>query len=321
MFSRGVNGLPLKPDLLALDFLANNGFNFVRVPTDYRFWTKDFDYFHPDESVFEVLDSYLPVLAERGLHMSLNLHRAPGYCINGNELEKHNLWKDELAQDAFVFTWESFARRYKGVNSGSLSFDLLNEPPDVGQYGFTRDIHAEVMRRTVGAIREIDADREIVLNGIGGGHYAIPELSDLGVTHSGRGYQPMTVSHYHAGWFAPSMAFDPPIYPGSNWNNLIWDKEQIRTLYEPWREVERSGSRVHIGEFGCYNQTPNDVALRWFQDLFELYREFKWGFAFWNFEGAFGIINHGRPGANWKAIDGYQVDADLFDLVKSAMVG
>jgi len=43
----------------ALDFMAHYGFDFVRIPTDYRFWTRDFDYLHPDETVFAVIDSYL----------------------------------------------------------------------------------------------------------------------------------------------------------------------------------------------------------------------------------------------------------------------
>ena len=38
---------PEPPDERALDFLAVNGFNFVRVPTDYRFWIDDFRYFEP----------------------------------------------------------------------------------------------------------------------------------------------------------------------------------------------------------------------------------------------------------------------------------
>jgi aryl-phospho-beta-D-glucosidase BglC (GH1 family) len=79
------------------------------------------------------------------LHMCLNLHRAPGYCINKPEIERDNFWTDAVAQDAFVSTWEMFARRYNGVPNDFLSFDLLNEPPSEGERGFTRDIHQ--MRR------------------------------------------------------------------------------------------------------------------------------------------------------------------------------
>ncbi len=151
---------PQPPDEHALDFMAAFGFDFVRIPTDYRFWTRDFAYFQPDESVFAYFDRYLDACRARGFHMSLNLHRAPGYCINRNDLERHNLWKDQVAQDAFVFIWETLARRYRGVPGELLSFDLLNEPPNVGQYGLTRAQHAALIRRAVAAIRAIDPARD-----------------------------------------------------------------------------------------------------------------------------------------------------------------
>jgi endoglucanase len=303
------------PDERALDFMAAMGFNFVRIPTDYRFWTRDFDYFHPDESVFEQLDRYLAACRARGFQMSLNLHRAPGYCINRNDLERHNLWIDSHAQDAFVFLWETFTRRYKSVPSDFLSFDLLNEPPHVGQYGLTRASHAALIRRTVAAIRAIDPAREIVIDGLGGGNLALPELADLDVAHSGRGYQPMPVSHYRATWWGGYAAAPEPMYPGIEWEGRIWDRELLRAFYQPWRDIERSGARVHIGECGCYKQTPNDIALRWFADLFGLFKEFGWGFALWNFAGDFGIVEHGRPGARYEQLHGYKVDRELLDLI------
>jgi hypothetical protein len=72
---------------------------------------------------------------------------------------------------------------------------------------------------------------------------------------------------------------------------------------------------VHIGEFGCFNRTPNDVALRWLADLLHVFKEYGWGYAMWGFQGAFGIIAHGRPGAVFESIDGYPVDRALLDLM------
>ena len=306
---------PEPPDEKALDFLAATGFNFVRLPANYRTWTKDFDYFHPDEDVLAMIDSYLAACRSRGFQMSLNLHRAPGYCINNNDLEKHNLWVDEIAQEAFVFQWEMFARRYLGVPSEGLSFDLVNEPPNIGQYGLTRENHAALVRRVVAAIRAIDPAREIVIDGLGGGHLAMPELADLGVVHSGRGYQPMPVSHYKASWWDGSKTAPEPVYPGVVWDGKTWDRDTLREFYQPWRDVEASGAKVHIGECGCYNKTPNEVALRWLGDLFGLYKEFGWGSALWNFAGDFGIIGHGRPGAVYETLHGYPVDRALLDIL------
>ncbi len=35
----------------------------------------------------------------------------------------------------------------------------------------------------------------------------------------------------------------------------------------------------------------------------------------WDFRGPFGIIDHGRPGARFEDIGGYQVDRVLLDLM------
>ncbi len=306
---------PESTDEKALDFLAEFGFNFVRLPLDYRFWTDGFNYFHPDESIFRYIDHYLEACKSRGIHLSLNLHRAPGYCTNRNDLERHNLWIDEIAQDAFVFLWESFACRYKGISSQFLSFDLLNEPPPPRKQRMTRKNRAALIRRTVAAIRAIDPEREIVIDGLAGGYLAMPELADLGVIHSGRGYHPMPVTHHKANWWSGHTRAPKPRYPGLLWQGRIWNRAALRKIYRPWRDVEQCGARIHIGEFGCFNRTPNDIAMRWLVDMLSVYQEFGWGYALWNFQGPFGIIEHGRPDSKLELLSGYHVDRVLLDLM------
>jgi aryl-phospho-beta-D-glucosidase BglC (GH1 family) len=315
MYSWKPGQKPEPADEKALDFLAKFGFNFVRILIDYRFWTYNFDYFQPDESIFGHMDKYLEACQSRGIHMSLNLHRSPGYCINRNDLERHNLWLDDIAQNAFFFLWETFARRYKDMPSRFLSFDLVNEPPNPGEHGMTRENHAAIIRRAVTAIRAIDSNREIIIDGLGGGYLAMPELADLGVIHSGRGYHPMPISHHKAIWWSDDISAPTPIYPGLRWQGRTWDCATLRDSYQPWREVEKRGANIHIGEFGCFNRTPNDIAMRWFADLLGVFKEFGWGFAMWNFQGPFGIIEHGRPGAKLECIAGYNVDRALLDLM------
>jgi len=89
----------------------------------------------------------------------------------------------------------------------------------------------------------------------------------------------------------------------------------LRDFYRPWRDVQKRGASIHIGEFGCFNRTPNDIALRWLTDLLSVFKEFGWGYAMWNFVGPFGIIEHGRAGAKFEFMDGYQVDRALLDLM------
>jgi len=86
MFNTG-NKIELNPSDVAiaekeLDFVKEMGCNFVRIPLDYRFWIKGFKYNEPDEKMLKRVDDCVNAVISRGLHCSLNIHRAPGYCIN-----------------------------------------------------------------------------------------------------------------------------------------------------------------------------------------------------------------------------------------------
>ncbi|MFC7484548.1 hypothetical protein ACFQX7_37255 [Luedemannella flava] len=94
-----------------------------------------------------------------------------------------------------------------------------------------------------------------------------------------------------------------------------WDFQGLREFCTPWREVAARGVSVHIGEFGCFAATSDDVAVRWFADLLAAFREFRWGWALWEFEGPFGVVGHGREGAHFEPHDGYLVDRRLLDLL------
>lgn len=311
LFSRVPNVPASEPNLRQLDLVAEMGLDFVRLPCDYRYWTRGCDYTNMEEEGLLAVDRCIDACRERALHTCLNLHRAPGYCISRIEDERDYLWTDEVAQDGFVSQWETFARRYEGIPNEFLSFDLVNEPRGSDS---DRAAHDKVIRRTVAAIRAIDPDREIVIDGWDVGNTPMSEMADLGVIQSGRGYQPAPVSHYQAPWYPEMTRVPHPIYPGTEWDGKIWDKETLREFYQPWREMEQQGVTVHIGEFGCYNKTPNDVALRWFADLLSLYKEFGWGYSLWGFEGAFGIVGHERPGVVYEDWHGYKVDRALLDL-------
>jgi len=307
-------------DCKALDFMQKLGFDFARFPLDYRLWTKGTDYFNPIESVFSRPYQYFKECEKRKIHFCLNLHRAPGYCINRNDLETHNLWLDPLAQNAFVFLWERYARLFKGIPGDLVSFDLLNEPPEIGQYGMNRENHAALIRRTAEAIWSIDPDRPLMIDGLAGGNIAMPELADLDVIMSTRGYQPMALTHLFADWCKETQGIKTASYPGTAWNGKNWNQATLREHYRPWLKLASQGVNIFIGEFGCYNRVANHQALRWFEDLLSLFAEWQWGYALWEFKGPFGIIEHGRPNTICTEIDGYMVDKALLELLLSHRV-
>jgi aryl-phospho-beta-D-glucosidase BglC (GH1 family) len=102
-----------------LRWMSDWGFDFVRIPMAYPQWI-DFDpaqRITPDdmykikESALEYIDGLVEMAHQHNLHVSLNFHRAPGYCVNAGFHEPFNLWKDQEALDAFCFHWGMWAER------------------------------------------------------------------------------------------------------------------------------------------------------------------------------------------------------------------
>jgi hypothetical protein len=313
------NGKPPTPvDRRALDFMAAQGFNYARFPLHYHFWSKPGVYALPDDQTAALIDGYVNESVARGIHAVINLHQAPGYSVSTarHATEIHNLWRDPEPQAAFIKYWEYFADRYRHLPANAVSFNLVNEPPAQGDREFTYVRHEALVRRTAAAIWAIDADRPIIVDGTHYGTAASTGLADLNVSQGVRGYLPIAVSHYGAPW-EPSFASLPkPVWPGLVADGRVWDRRALRSLYEPWLKLEAMGVRVHVTEFGCFNVTPNDVAIRWLADLVGLWREFGWGWALWEFEGAFGIVEHGRPGACYEPLNGFNVDRELLELIR-----
>src|SRR5579864_6395502 len=94
--------------------LADWGFNFVRLPMSYRCWADADDWLNIREKPLKDVDGAVRFGQRHGVHVNLNLHRAPGYCVNPPK-EPADLWTDDKALDACAFHWAYFTRRYKGV--------------------------------------------------------------------------------------------------------------------------------------------------------------------------------------------------------------
>ncbi len=186
------------------------GFNFVRLPMDYGCYTEPGDWLKFKEPVLKEIDQAIELGAKHHIHVCLNLHRAPGFCINP-PAEATDLWKDQSAQDAFVAHWVMFAKRYQHVPQEQLSFNLLNEPTRN-----TREAYLKVNSRAIEAIHAVDPKRIILVDGNNVGKDPSPEfLKYPNVVQATRGYHPGTISHYRASWAKGSDKWPVPTWPPS----------------------------------------------------------------------------------------------------------
>ncbi|MEJ2053067.1 MAG: cellulase family glycosylhydrolase [Calditrichaceae bacterium] len=301
------------------EIMAEWGFDFARIPMSYWNWTSKDDWSAIDEDVIKDIDEVVEFGKQYNIHINLNLHRIPGYCINGRELEPVDLFNDkpenmQKALNASVFQWKYFAKRYKGIPSERLSFDLINEPPHME----TETRYVEIVNALVKGIRDADPNRLIIADGKDVGRMPVYGIVDLNLVQSTRGYDPMSVSHYTAGWVPKDafQTFDKPTWPLKGDDGQVWNKSVLKEkLIDAWMPLVKKGVPVHVGEWGCYNKTPHDVTLNWMEDLLSLWKEAGWGQSMWNLKGDFGILNSNRADVRYENYKGHQLDRKMLELV------
>jgi len=308
------------------------GFNFVRIPMAYPYYldidrTKNItpeDVYKLNGKSLDEVDKVVNLGLKYNIHVSLNLHRGPGFCVNAGFNEPYNLWFDQAALDAFCFHWNMWAKRYKNISAEKISFDLLNEPcmrEDMNDQLSKRgpvpgDIYRKVAKAAADAIRKENPGRLIIADGNDVGNTITPELFDLDIAQSCRGYNPGIISHYKAPWANK----DPDKLPEPKWPGQVGDRYLDRSLlekyYKPWIELAQQGKvGVHCGECGCWNKTPHHVFLAWFNDVLDILHSNKIGFALWEFIGSFGIIDSGREDVAYEDWHGHKLDRKLLDLI------
>ena len=330
------------------------GFNWVRLPMDYRFWTDPQDFFKIGEKKIIPIDRAIHLGDKYGIHVNLCLHRAPGYCIldfldealTGIHVtkEKTSVFTDAKTLDAFVYHWTYFADRYTGISSDKLSFNLVNEPllppaeavADLKKAGKTKaeDIFSsEVMQRhakdyvrvaraAIEGIRKHDSQRLVITDGLAGGTAVIPSLFDTGMLQSCHTYNPVELTHYQCEWARGMLTGSEPVptWPlKDSSGKVICDPATLTRTFQPWGQLAAQGIPIHFGEMGCYKRTPPQIVLAWFNDTLSVLGGLHSGWALWNFRGPFGVLDTERPGTKYEPWHGHQLDRSLLDLLQQKM--
>ncbi len=314
-----------------LKWMADWGFDFVRLPMAYPRYVK---YDHSrhitadevlnfDEKVIDNIHDLVEKANKHGLHASLNLHRAPGFCVNAGFNEPYNLWQDKQAQEAFYAHWGMWGKRFANKTPQQISFDLVNEPctrEDMNDQYSQRgpipgELYREVAKKAMEAIREGNPNHRIIADGNDVGSKVIPEIFDLDIGQSCRGYFPHYISHYRAPWVFKNPDEAPkPVWPGTI-DGQKFSRQNLVEFYAPWIDAVKKGVGVHCGECGCWKETPHEVFLSWFGDVLDVLTEHGIGYALWNFRGDFGILDSGRSDVDYENWHGHKLDRKLLNLL------
>lgn len=349
---------PYKNDGMFLEddfrWIRDWGFNWVRLPMDYRFWTAP-DLFTIQEKQVEPVDRAIRLGEKYGIHVNVCLHRAPGLCIldtmdeklTGIAItkEKTNVYSDPHTFEAFVHQWTFFAGRYKGIPSQRLSFNLVNEPialPNAAEFAelqkrgpvkttdlFNPDLlqryakdYTRLAKASADAIHARDPERLVVTDGYPGAGAPIPDLFSTGMVQSCHTYSPIQVTHHQCEWVRGILSGSerPPTWPlKDDKGTVISDRQKLEKDFHRWAGPSGRGVPIHFGEMGCYKHTPPEVVLAWFDDTLDVVGELNSGWALWNFRGPFGVVDTERSGTKFEDWHGHKLDRPLLTLLQKKM--
>lgn len=293
------------------------GFDFVRIPLSYRIWSTAENPFEIDEQKLAPLDKAVEYGIKHGLHVNICFHRIPGYCINHDEKEVMDLWKDDEALEAAKFQWKSVAKRYTDIGSDKLSFNVLNEAESY----VTQHRYHTICKQIMNTVRELSPDRLFIIDGVQWGDLPPTRLFMMEMENCGystRGYCPRGLTHYgvHEGEFT-----DVPTWPGAiqleDWDKFHWSRETLDKFYDMWAalgDIYKVG--IHCGEMGATNNTPHNVFLAWLDDVLDSLTERNIGYAMWQLTGPFGLLDSNRPDAEYVDYCGHKLDKKMLKIMQ-----
>lgn len=255
-------------------YLKRAGFNSVRVPIDYEFFTTD------NSEGFALLDQLVSWCRQEGIYVIIDMHDAPGGQTGANIDNGWNypwLFASPEAQNELISIWTSIANRYKN-NPAVLGYDLLNEPianyPSIEKYN--KDLEP-LYRRVTTAIRRVDTHHVIIL---GGAQW------DSNFAVFGPPFDSNVIYELHKYWMPPIKAsitdylafrskYNVPIWLGESGENTdswiaqfvkVLNANQVGWCFWPYKKMDATSSVVDFAEppywseIVAYAKLPQDTA-------------------------------------------------------------
>jgi endoglucanase len=293
------------------------GFDHVRVPMRINAHTAGAPPYAIQSRFLARIDWVIDQALSRDLAVILDLHH---YV---------ELMKSPAAHaDRLVAIWRQLARRYVGLPP-AVVYEILNEPTD----NLTAEVWNPILQRVVAAIREIDPERTIILEGA---HWAsaadlrdtlwIP-AGDRHVIGSFHMYAPMYFTHQGFGWMPSHFTTRGVTFPGpparpvtptpaaaafpesrdffARYNvepaatNPGGPAALIEVLETARAFKDRTGLPVYLGEFGAGINADTASRAAWTRVARVEAEKRGFGWGYWDFCHNFAAYAQGLFGGTW----------------------
>lgn len=261
-----------------LDACAEHGFTAIRLLT---YLTSHRTPTGLDPSVVRGIDTIIDTATELGLAVVISNHRDPQLMVD-----------PDTHLPATLATVAELTKAFAGRGPG-LVIEPVAEPQDA-----LDPIWNQVVPELVGAIREHDRDRTILLgprtrnNARFLGELALPEAERnliVGIHH----YWPITFTMQGETWLGQDHIFgDPATWIGTTWDQTPADEAELRTGFDQVAAWSTASARpMFLAEFGTTSNADLPSRARWTRFNRELAERHGFSWGIWSLGPSFAIYN------------------------------
>ena len=293
------------------DTIASMGFDHVRMPVDeVQLWDS---LGNKEAEGFGLLHDAIGWAFAANLRVIVDLHIIRAHYFNAGS---NKLWTVPAEQEKLVNMWCQLSDELHQYPNDRLAYEILNEPVANDPEDWNK-----VLNKVISAIRAKEPGRKIV---VGSDLWQIPatfpELRfpeiDSNLILSFHFYAPMALTHHTAPWTPIAEYRGPVNYPGQivdtsyykdmpptaaefmrTTANGCFTKEVLAEEMLPAIKVAKEHHlQLYCGDYGVYPKIPEDIMLRYYKDLCEIFNENGIAYCHWNYKADFPVVDsHGTP--------------------------
>ncbi len=299
--------------ITAEDFkkIADMGFDHVRIPVDeVQLWDSTG---HKEEEAFKLLHNAIDWALANKLRVIVDLHIIRSHYFNANN---NTLWTDPKEQDKLADLWKQLSAGLRVYPTSMLAYEILNEAVANNPEDWNN-----LIARMIREIRAEEPERVIVVgSNMWQNAYTFPTLripeNDPHLILSYHFYTPFALTHHQA-WWSPLSEYAGPVnYPGQIVDTLVYrqlspaavetmrgyangffDKARLEKEMMPAITYAREKKLpLYCGEFGVYPTIDNEIRLRYYQDVVDIFKTNGIAYCHWCYKGDFPILQeNGDP--------------------------
>ncbi len=288
------------------DTIASMGFDHVRIPVDeVQLWDS---LGNKEKEAFKLLHNAINWSFDAHLSVIVDLHIIRSHYFNA---DYNPLWTNPAEQEKLVDMWRQLSGELSQYPNEMLAYEIMNEA-----MADDPDDWNKLLDRVISDIRVKEPERIIVM---GSNKWQIPgTFPDLKVPEndtclilSFHFYTPIALTHHLASWTPVAEYSGPVNYPGQivdtsyykelsqstveamrsycngNFNMEILEEEMSPAI----KVAKEMNLPLYCGEFGVYPTIPEDISLRWYKDVCEIFNKNNIAYCHWCYKGDFPVVN------------------------------